>query len=253
MSNLSRFGILLLIGLVGIVLYAVGLGRGHPIVIAAVLNLDPFWAAVVAYLLAGKKIPVTLTTFMLCLIAAFAGAMLLAMSQSGGASLSLGAFDSTSLLAAGLALPVPVMWALSGSLVTKWFSNANESACVAVTFAMAAAVVVPVALAIGYARSALRIPMDALPAIGLLVLATILATGFGRVVYQKSLTVTDNNNGFVSMFFLLIPAFTCVLSLAMSPWIKQLKFQVGPLFYVGMLLIAASIFIFSWRSRRALA
>jgi drug/metabolite transporter (DMT)-like permease len=39
------------------VLYAFGLGRGHPIVISAVLNLDLFWAAIIAYLIAGKKIP----------------------------------------------------------------------------------------------------------------------------------------------------------------------------------------------------
>jgi drug/metabolite transporter (DMT)-like permease len=56
-SNLAKFSVLLLIGLVGIVLYAFGLGRGHPVVIAAVLNLDPFWAAVIAYLVAGKRIP----------------------------------------------------------------------------------------------------------------------------------------------------------------------------------------------------
>ena len=40
-SNLFKLGVLLLIGLIGIVLYVLGLGRGHPIVIAAVLNLDP--------------------------------------------------------------------------------------------------------------------------------------------------------------------------------------------------------------------
>jgi hypothetical protein len=54
-SSLRKFGVLPLIGLIGIVLYAIGLGRGHPIIIAAVLNLDPFWAAIVAYLVAGKK------------------------------------------------------------------------------------------------------------------------------------------------------------------------------------------------------
>jgi hypothetical protein len=44
--------VLLLIGLMGIVLYAFDLGRGYPIVIDAVLNLDPFWAAI---LIAGRK------------------------------------------------------------------------------------------------------------------------------------------------------------------------------------------------------
>jgi small-conductance mechanosensitive channel len=35
-SNLVKFGVLLLIGLIGIVLYVFGLSRGHPIIIAAV-------------------------------------------------------------------------------------------------------------------------------------------------------------------------------------------------------------------------
>jgi drug/metabolite transporter (DMT)-like permease len=81
-SNLGKFGVLLLIGLIGIVLYAFGLGRGHPIVISAVLNLDPFWAAIIAYLIAGKKIPTSLWRFTLCLAVAFVGAMLLAISQA---------------------------------------------------------------------------------------------------------------------------------------------------------------------------
>ena len=125
-SNLGKFGVLLLIGLIGIVLYAFGLGRGHPIVISAVLNLDPFWAAIIAYLIAGKKIPTSLWTFTLCLAVAFVGAMLLAISQADTPSLSLEIFDSGSLLAAGLALPVPVLWALSGSLVGKWFADVDE-------------------------------------------------------------------------------------------------------------------------------
>jgi drug/metabolite transporter (DMT)-like permease len=196
--------VLLLIGLIGIVLYAFGLGRGHPIVISAVLNLDPFWAAIIAYLIAGKKIPTSSLTFTLCLAVAFVGAMLLAISQADTPSLSLEIFDSGSLLAAGLALPVPVLWALSGSLVGKWFADGDESACIAVTFITAAVGVVPVTLAVAYAQPGLTIKTDILPAIALLAAGTILATGVGRVLYQKALTVTDNNNGFVSIFFLLL-------------------------------------------------
>jgi hypothetical protein len=43
-----------------------------------------------------------------------------------------------------LALPVPVLWALSGSLVGEWFADVDESACIAVTFITVAVVVVPV-------------------------------------------------------------------------------------------------------------
>ena len=249
-SNLVKFGVLLLIGLIGILLYVFGLGRGHPIVIAAVLNLDPFWAAVIAYLVAGKKIPTSLLTFTLCLIVSFIGAMLLAVSQTDAQTIGLQMFDTGSFLALGLALPVPVLWALSGTFVGKWFSDFDNSACIAVTFVMAAVVVIPVALTIAYSQSGLQLTTDTLPALALLAIGTILATGLGRVLYQRALTITDNNNGFVSVFFLLIPAFTCLLSLGMSPWIKELKFPVGPLFFLGLGLVAAPILVFLWQSQR---
>jgi drug/metabolite transporter (DMT)-like permease len=251
-SNLVKFGVLLLIGLIGIVLYVFGLGRGHPIVIAAVLNLDPFWAAVIAYLVAGKKIPTSLLTFSLCLIVSFVGAMLLAVSQTDAQSIGLQMFDSGSFLALGLALPVPILWALSGTFVGKWFSDFDDYACIAVTFTVAAVVVIPVTLAVAYSQSGLQLTTDVLPALALLAIGTILATGLGRVLYQRALTITDNNNGFVSVFFLLIPAFTCLLSLGMSPWIKELEFPVGPLFFLGLGLVAAPILVFLWQSQRKL-
>jgi hypothetical protein len=141
--------------------------------------------------------------------------MLLAISQTDAQSTGLQAFDSGAFLALGLALPVPVLWALSGSLVGKWFSDFDDYACVAVTFVMAAVVVVPITLAIAYAQSGLQVTTDVLPALALLALGTILATGLGRVLYQRALTISDNN-GFVSVFFLLIPAFTCLLSLGVA-------------------------------------
>jgi hypothetical protein len=85
----------------------------------------------------------------------------------------------------------------------------------------------------------------------LLAVATDVSGVIGRVIYQGSLAVTDNDNGFVSMSFLLIPAFTCLLSLAMSPWIKGLEFRWGALFYAGPILVAVVLF-FSWRSWRAM-
>jgi hypothetical protein len=213
--------------------------------------LDPFWAAVIAYLVAGKKIPTSLLTFTLCLIVSFIGAMLLAVSQTDAQSIGLQMFDSGSVLALGLALPVPVLWALSGAFVGKWFSEFDDYAYIAVTFTMAAVVVIPIALAIAYAQSGLQLTTDDLAALALLALGIILATGFGRVLYQKrALTITDNNNGFVSVFFLLIPAFTGLLSLGMSPWIKELEFPVGPLFFIGLGLVAAPILVFLCQSQR---
>jgi EamA-like transporter family len=176
--------------------------------------------------------------------------MLLAVSQTDAQSIGLQMFDSASFLALGLALPVPILWALSGMFVGKWFSDFDDYACIAVTFTMAAVVVIPVTLAVAYSQSGLQLTTDALPALALLAIGTILATGLGRVLYQRALTITDNNNGFVSVFFLLIPAFTCLLSLGMSPWIKELEFPVGPLFFLGLGLVAAPILVFLWQSQR---
>jgi drug/metabolite transporter (DMT)-like permease len=89
LKNLARFFALLVIGLLGVLLYNVGLGKSHPIVIAAVLNLAPFWAAIVALVVSKKAIPTSWFVFSGCLLVAFAGAMMIAISQSaGGASAS---------------------------------------------------------------------------------------------------------------------------------------------------------------------
>ena len=132
------------------------------------------------------------------------------MSQTDAQSIGLQMFNSGSFLALGPALPVPILWALSGTFVGKWFSEFDDYACIAVTFVMAAVVVIPVTLAVAYSQSGVQLTTDALPALALLAIGTILAPGLGRVLYQRALTITDNNNGFVSVFFLLIPAFTCL-------------------------------------------
>ncbi len=92
--------------------------------------------------------------------------------------------------------------------------------------------VAPGALLLAYVRSGLTLTAGALPAIGLLAAGAVLSAVIGRVLYQKSLTITDNNNGFVSMFFLLIAAFTCLLALALSPWMREFKFSVGPFLHL---------------------
>ena len=101
---------------------------GNPIVIAAALDLDPFWAAVIAYLIAGQRLPTSFFTFALCLIVSFGGACSFS-GRTGTQSIGLQMFDSGSFLALGLALPVPVLWALSGTFVGKWFSDFDEYAC----------------------------------------------------------------------------------------------------------------------------
>lgn len=70
------------------------------------------------------------------------------------------------------------------------------------------------------------------------------------MLYQVALTVTKNDNGFVTMFFLLAPGLTTLVSIPMSWWIPDLKFSAGPLFFAGLLLVAAPLFFFSVKAWR---
>jgi drug/metabolite transporter (DMT)-like permease len=241
-AHLKKFVALLAIGVASLVLYNLGLGRSHPVVVAAILNLSPFWGAGVALLFAGKKIPTSYALFFVCFVIAFAGATMIAMSQSNDLSLS------RKDLGAIFIVPVPILFALSGTLVGKWFAEYDDVACIAVTFVTAAVAIIPITLAISVTRSELALTPDAWPAISLLAVGTVLGVGLGRILYQVSLTATDNDNGFVSMFLLLEPALTCLYSLGMMRWIPQLKFTVGPLFFCGLAVVAIPIFIFSWRA-----
>jgi len=70
----------------------------------------------------------------------------------------------------------------------------------------------------------------------------------GRVLYQVALTVTKNDNGFVTMFFLLVPALTCLISIPLSWRIAELRFIAEPMFFSSLLAVAAPLVFFSnWK------
>ena len=77
----GKLAVIFALGMTGLVLYKLGLTGAHPIIIAAIFNLSPFWAAMVARLMSGVAIPVAALTFFGCLAAAFFGAMAVAWSQ----------------------------------------------------------------------------------------------------------------------------------------------------------------------------
>jgi hypothetical protein len=84
----------------------------------------------------------------------------------------------------------------------------------------------------------------------LMLVGTILASSVGRVFYQISLTVTGGDNGFVTMFWNLVPALTALVSLILSRWIADEHFAINGMFFVGSLLIGASLLLFSLKSWR---
>jgi hypothetical protein len=247
-ANYFKFGVLFLIGMAGLLLFKFALSNAHPIIISAIINLQPFFAALVALVITRVPIPVSPAIFFGCLVSAFLGAMAIAWSQVGEASqpelskLAESAMHGTWLYA----IPVPICSALGGTLVCKWFAKYDESAAIAANFFVSAFVLIPVAGFILYWRSELNFG-QIVPVI-LMVAGTIIAASVGRVLYQIALSVTGNDNGFVTMFFLLIPALTALISIPLSWWISDLHFAVSWMFYVGLVVVSASLLFFSLKS-----
>lgn len=86
-----------------------------------------------------------------------------------------------------------------------------------------------------------------LSAVLLLLLGTLAAAAAGRVYYQVALTTTNNDNGFVTMFFLLIPAFSSLITVPLSWWIPDLRLVVGPMFFLGLVIITVPLLLFLMR------
>jgi drug/metabolite transporter (DMT)-like permease len=248
--NYSYLGVIFAIGLTGLLLYNFGLSNAHPIIISAILNLSPFWAALVALVLAGVPIPISRATFFGCFAGAFVGAMAVAWSQLGGKDTSnMGALADSFVHGSWLyAIPVPLASALGGTLVGKWFSAYDESAAIAANFLTANVILIPGCLTLLYWRNELN--FDQLGPIFLMIFGTIVAASFGRVMYQIALTITGGDNGFVTMFLNLVPALTALISFVLSHWIADLHFVIDLTFFLGSGLIAASLALFSLKSWR---
>jgi drug/metabolite transporter (DMT)-like permease len=245
-KNMRKLAVLFLIGLCGLVLYNVGLSNAHPIIIAAILNLSPFWAAIVAKVVTRTPIPVSPPIFYGCFLVAVVGAMIISWNQIGSSTSVLSDLIKSMAHSSWMfAIPIPIFYALSGTLVGKWFRDLDESATIAANFIFSASILIPITLIIGYMHPALSAGGQKESAALLLLIGTLAA---GRVLYQVALTTMNNDNGFVTMFFLLVPGLSSLVSLPLSRWIADLRFVAGPMFFVGLAVIAGSLLIFSMKS-----
>ena len=244
-ANYGYLAVIFAIGMSGLLLYNFGLSNAHPIIISAILNLSPFWAALVALLISRVPIPISPAIFFGCFAGAFTGAMAVAWSQLGDANKpTLGELADNFVHGSWVyAIPVPLCSALGGTLVGKWFAKYNESAAIAANFLFANIILIPSCLVILYLRSELN--FDQLQAMILMIVGTILASSVGRVFYQISLTVTGGDNGFVAMFWNLVPALTALVSLILSRWIADEHFAINPTFVIGSLVIGLALLLFS--------
>jgi drug/metabolite transporter (DMT)-like permease len=254
-ANIAKLAVLFLIGIAGLLLYNVGLGGTHPIITAGVLNLSPFWAAMVALIVSRKSFPASPPLFFGCFIVSFIGAMAIAWSQisTSNSVVVRGVLESITHSHWIYALPMPIFFALSGTLVHKWFSKFDEGAAIAANFLISALILIPTTMVISTVHHTSDVNETSVLAILLLIVGTVASSAAGRVFYQIALTATDNDNGFVTMFFLLIPVISTLISIPLSLWIPNLQVIVSPLFFVGMALVTLPLGLFSLKSLRRLA
>ena len=81
-ANYGYLAVIFGIGMTGLLLYNLGLSHAHPIIVSAILNLSPFWAALVALVISRVPIPISPATFFGCFAGAFIGAMAVAWSSA---------------------------------------------------------------------------------------------------------------------------------------------------------------------------
>ncbi len=253
--NAGKLAVLFLTGVAGLLLYNIGLAGAHPIITAGVLNLSPFWAALVAFVVSRKSIPVSPLVFFGCFSFSFAGAMAIAWSQMRIRDHELMSDVLASMLHSHwiYAIPMPVFFALSGTLLFKWFRDFDEAGAVAANFVISAIILIPAAFALSHFDPGAILHEGSAVAILMLLVGTLASSAAGRVLYQVALTATGNDNGFVTMFFLLIPVISSLISMSLSPWFPTLKVIVGPAFFWGMALVLIPLFVFSlisWRRAR---
>ena len=234
-----RLAALAALGLMGLGLYNVGLSGAHPVVITAILNLSPFWAAMAARAVLGKHVSVGVFMFVAALAGAFAGSLIVALSQSDAAGLLKGTWY--------FAIPVPLFTALSATLVGFWFKDYDQGAAVAAALFTPPLLTLPVC-AIYLATNGPGFTFDPLPS-AMLIVGTIVAAALGRFVYQLALQAAKGDNGFVTMFFLLSPGLSGLYSWALSPFVKSLSFSPNVLYFLGLAVTAASLLLFLQRAR----
>jgi drug/metabolite transporter (DMT)-like permease len=248
--NWPKLAVIFLVGAAGLRLYDVGLSSTHPIITAAVLNLTPFWAALIAFIVSKRSISVPPFAFFACFLLGFCGAMAIAWSQIDVDSKILARDVIHSFIHSKwiYALPTPAFFALGGTLVYQWFSDFDEPAAIAANFVVSSLVLIPIAALTSDFGQASHLSQASTLAVLLLLVGTLAGSAAGRVFYQMALTATKNDNGYVTMFFLLIPALTALTSFMLSRSIPGLRFVPSAMFFVGLALVTISLCLLSLTS-----
>src|ERR1700677_2023323 len=250
--NIGKLAALFLIGSVGLLLYNVGLSGANPIITAGIMNLSPFWAALVAFVVCRKAIPTSPLVFGGCFIVAFIGAMTIAFSQLDptNTNMTLSGLSLSEILRSRwiYAIPMPIFFALSGTLIFKWFPDTDESAVIAANFLVSTVILIPTTVVIANLGHTSHMNDRPEMAILLLLVGTLASSAAGRVFYQVALSATRNDNGFVTMFLLIVPGIASLICYPLSWWIPELRVAPSPMFFIGLSLVTIPLAVFSLKS-----
>jgi hypothetical protein len=185
-----------------------------------------------------------------CLFTAFVGAMLIAVSQINDAEGAIPWRAFRQLCSWQLEVRDTHSDLLrpqrhAGGTVAR---GLDEPGTIAANFGISACILIPATLMMGGwpVPSGTENHFAAL----LLLAGTLAAGALGRVLYQIALTATDNDNGFVTMFFLFVPGLSSLNSFVLSSWISDLHFAAGWMFFAGLGLVAAPLLILSMKVKQ---
>ena len=225
LRNWPKLAVIFLIGLAGLKLYDIGLSSTHPIITAAVLNLSPFWAALIAALVSKRSVSPPSLASLACFLVAFFGAMAIAWSQIDVDSKVLARDVLESFIHSKwiYALPMPAFFALSGTLVYRWFSDFDETAAIAANFVVSSLVLISLAAFTSDFGQALHATEPADRGGSLLFLGTLAGSAAGRVLPNG----VDGDKGRQRLRHNVLPPDTGVSSLIsfmLSWWIPGLQF-----------------------------
>jgi hypothetical protein len=148
-----------------------------------VLNLSPFWAALIAAIVSKRSVSSPSPASLACFVVAFFGAMAIAWSQIDVDSKILARDVLESFIHSKwiYALPMPAFFALSGTLVYRWFSDFDETAAIAANFVVSSLVLIPLAALTSNFGQALHSTQPPTVAVLLLLLGTLAGSAAGRV------------------------------------------------------------------------
>jgi hypothetical protein len=181
---------------------------------------------------------------------AFIGAMTIAWSQLDNTHYPISVDSFGDILRSKwiYSIPMPIFFALSGTLVFKWFREFDESAVIGANFLISALALIPTTVIIANLANASNIKDRPETAILLLLVGTLASSAAGRVFYQVALTTTRNDNGFVTMFFLMIPGIASLICIPLSWWIPELHVVASLMFFLGLALVMIPLAVFSVKS-----